>query len=300
MKTRRRTFGWSLAVALGGLMSQACQPNLVDEPWLVRESKVVAVRAVPAEVLPGATVTLEGFALDPGAEADTSETTWSVCSQSKPPAESRTVDPACLQGPPAAVGNPVGLLIPADACAVNGPDVPQPAPGQPPARPRDPDATGGYFQPVIATWESATTVALVRILCHLPAASLAVAQEFRARYQVNENPIIEDLTLSAGGQPLALPWHLPSGTEARLDLQARGDSAETFPVFDPLGGALHDVQETLFVSWWATGGSVTFDPGDTWTVRWRAGSTPGPVWIVAVLRDSRGGFDVRKMVVLVE
>ena len=54
----------------------------------------------------------------------------------KPVDEARVVSPGCLSlAAPDAVGDPVTLTLPTDACRLFGPDVAQPAPGAPPTRP---------------------------------------------------------------------------------------------------------------------------------------------------------------------
>src|SRR5262249_28587343 len=82
--------------------------------------------------------TLQVIALDPTGPAgppDAAGTSWTFCRTPKPLGENRVVAPDCLAPAPAdAVGSPVEVALPADACRLFGPSPPQPAPGAPPTR----------------------------------------------------------------------------------------------------------------------------------------------------------------------
>jgi hypothetical protein len=275
-----------------------CRPSLDDRPWLVTTLQILGVKADPPEVAPGGAVTMEVVALDPTSAVDPSATAWTLCRAPKPLGESRVVAPDCLM-PAAAdvVGSPATLTIPPDACQVFGPNTPQPAPGAPPTRPRDPDATGGYFQPATVVLDGAIAVALERVTCGLPDASLDVVRAYQAAYRPNQNPIIAAITLTVDGAA-ADPSSIAPGARVAVAVSWAPGSAETFPVFDRASSTLVDTTEVLSASWYVTAGDLdravaeVVDPGllsaaTTWTV-------PGVVTtaqILVVLRDSRGGVD---------
>ena len=93
--------------------------------------------------------------------------------------------------------------------------------------PRDPDVTGGYYQPVRARLGALTAFALSRVTCNLPGATAEVAAEYRARYPHNNNPHLGALEAFAGDQPVDLS-HIPRQSALRLRISFRADSAETF------------------------------------------------------------------------
>lgn len=293
--------GRGCLVLVGFTIGVGCRPTLDDRPWLITEPRVVGWKADPPEANPGATVSVQAFAADPAGPADTSAAVWALCHEPKPIPENRPVAPGCLAPPGAdAVGNPVELTIPTDACRVFGPDTPQPLPGAPPTRLRDADATGGYYQPILISFGAGEAVGLERIRCGLPDASLAVARAFQASYVANENPAIAGLSFSAGGAPVD-PAAIPPG--ARIDVVATWPSgtAESFPAFDRGSHDLLAMTEVLGVSWYATGGEIgqpaarIADPSVLSAVTtWTAPPEPGVFEIVLVLRDSRGGSDATR------
>jgi hypothetical protein len=248
---------------------------------------------------------MEAFALGPALDDDASPTSWTVCRVPKPLNENRVVAAGCLApGAADGVGNPVTLTIPTDACALYGPDPPQPAPGAPPTRPRDPDATGGYFQPVTAVLGESIAVALDRVSCGLRDASLAVARAYQAAYRPNQNPTIAGLAFSVDGTAVD-PATIAPGARVTIEVTWTPDSSETFPVFDRATGSLVQTQEALTASWYVTGGELAraaaevTDPTVTSaTAEWVV-AQPSTVEVVVVLRDSRGGTDVARALAVI-
>jgi len=284
-----------------------CRPALDDRPWLVTTFQILGVKADPPEVAPGGAVTMEVVALDPAFAADPSATAWTLCRAPKPLGENRVAAAECL-APAAAdtVGNPVMLTIPPDACQVFGPSTPQPAPGAPPTRPRDPDPTGGYFQPVTAVLGDVTAVALERMACGLPDASLAIARAYQTAYQPNQNPKIASLALRVDDEPVD-PAAVPAGARVTVELGWPADTAEAFPVFDRVANSLLDAREVLTTSWYVTGGALDraaqrIDDPSVLSARatWIAPPLPGPAEIVVVLQDSRAGTDAARAVIQVQ
>lgn len=286
---------------VGALLGGACQPTLDDRPWLVRSLELVGWKAEPAEARPGTSVTFQVAALDPAGAADGTGTAWSFCHVPKPVDEARVVSPRCLSpAAPDAVGDPVTLAVPIDACALYGPDVAQPAPGSPPTRPRDPDDSGGYFQPLTLALGSALAVGLMRVTCDLPDASLQVARAFQAAYQPNQNPTIVGLSAdgAAASSSTDVPGALVAGSSVRLQASWAAGSRETYARYDRAIGMVVADTETLVASWYVTGGtldapvvSVTDPVTASVAASWHVPATTGPLQVTFTLRDSRGGSD---------
>jgi hypothetical protein len=296
----------ALALAFVTTLGLGCRPTLDDRPWLVRGLQIVSVHAAPPEAAPGSTVTLDVVALDPAGPVDTTMTSWTLCRSPKPLDEDRVVSAACLAPAAAdAVGSPVAITIPADACRVFGPDIPQPKPGAPPTRPRDPDASGGYFQPLTIALGASLAVGLERIRCDLPDASLAAARAYLDTYQPNQNPALAPLAFSVDGAP-ADPAAVPAGARLHVEASWPAGTAEPFPLFDRSTDTVVPTVETLAVSWFATGGTLDRaaaeidDPTVLATATtWQAPGGAGAFEIVVVLRDSRGGSDTARVSLMV-
>lgn len=137
-----------------------------------------------------------------------------------------------------------------------------------------------------------------RLSCGLAGASLVMAQEFRARYTANQNPILVSLSALVGETPVSLD-SLPAGQRIRLVATWSSDSAESYPVFDPASQTIVDHREALWLSWFATAGafddSLTgrqeSDPAVETENGWQSPLAPGVVFLWLVLHDSRGGVD---------
>ena len=272
---------WALLGAfLGGCAAdEGPSPSRIDGP------RVLAIQASPPEATPGDAVALQvtvaGLSEPPPIE-------WAWCATPKPPTENTVVDPACLGSGVAAIaatGPAINALIPADACRLFGPISPGPG-----LRPRDADVTGGYYQPVRVTVGAVVAVGLVRLRCGLNQAPLRATQRYAAEYVDNANPVI--LALDA-------PDSVGPGEVVALRLEA--DAPEPYVRFDPAARALVDDAEVLTVAWFSTAGALTADGAalvdGRANVGWRAPTTPGPVTLFAVLRDSRGGAAVQRLTI---
>jgi len=178
-----------------------------------------------------------------------------------------------------------------DACALFGPDIP---PGD--FRPRDPDATGGYYQPVRASFASLTAFARERVTCNLANAPADVTLEFNRRYVANVNPKLGALTAQVDGESRPLD-RLPVGRDVELTVGWGSGDAESYVALDPATQSLVVRREVMRVSWYATAGSFETDRTgrteselDTFTNNvWFSGTSPATVHLWLVLRDSRGG-----------
>jgi len=320
------TAGLTVALSVG-VLGGGCKPELGAPPSLIAQPQVLDVRPSPPEAKPGAPVLLEPLLVDPtGTLAP--PVAWTTCLTPKPPAESNAVSITCVEQPdddaPPVVG-PITLTVPASACSLFGPLTPPAQPGQPPIRPRDPDPTGGFYQPVRAAVRrqggeggggDLLGFALIRITCDLANAPTDVARAFKdpvTGYHANQAPSFEAVTVvDATGTSIVVAGPGRAGP-APADVAIRpGDSielraswspeaAEVFPVFDPATRTLVDQREALRVSWFMTAGELLHDrtgreaidpeafSDNTWTAPGVDVATLVHFWVV--LRDNRGGSD---------
>jgi hypothetical protein len=270
-----------------------CQDALDQRLALVTEPRVLAVASDPAEAKPGAMVALSALVASPdGPLAE--PPAWAICTAPKPPTEDDAVAPGCLadQATPLGTSATVTATIPAEACTLFGPDVP---PGG--YRPRDPDPTGGYYQPIRAvTPDAGIAFGFPRITCGLANAPGDVAHDYQTMYQPNANPVLH---------PLALAQAAPS---TDVTLTAAWDEPESYLYYDPSSQSLVVRRESMRVSWFATAGTLPVDasavgeddPATTISTTWHAPATSGTVWLWVVLRDSRGGIATQAIQIMVQ
>jgi hypothetical protein len=300
------------ALLLGAMGLMACVPDIDDDTSLVSGARVLAIAAEPPEAGEGDAVSLTALvaSLDDGADA----ASYFFCRARKPLSELGPVDPSCLDGSEEArvllgSGQSASGAIDRGACSVFGPRRPSAEPGQPAGRAADPDATGGFYQPVMAELPGQLAVlGGVRLDCGLPNADRAQVIEYNQRHRINQNPSIDRLEVLreeawtevvAGGPPLRL------GAGERLDLRARWaecaadercTGAESYVMYDPQAQGLVDRTEALLASWYATAGKfdeprteATLDTPFQAENGWSAPTEAGPVRLWVVLRDGRGG-----------
>jgi hypothetical protein len=299
----------ALALLLGG--GTACVPDIDDDTSLVSGARVLAIAADPPEAGEGDAVRLSALV---ASDADASPSvSYFFCRARKPLSELGPVDPSCLYGNadarvPLGSGATASSAIERGICSVFGPRRPAAEPGQPAGRAADPDATGGFYQPVLAELPGQLAVlGGVRLDCGLPSADRAQVIEYNQRHRINQNPRVDRLEalrgdtwteLAADGAPLRL------GAGERVELRAhwaecaadeRCTGAEAYVMYDAEARALVDRTEVLLASWYATAGK--FDQPRTEATAgqfqaengWSAPSQPGPVRLWVVLRDGRGG-----------
>lgn len=260
-----------LLVSLAG-----CAPELGAPPSLIDGVRVLAVRGEPAEVAPGAAAEFEALVVDESGVYDEAPI-WSFCVTPKPPTEDNVVAVECLGDGVREVGSGRQLTatIPADACSLFGPEPPGPG-----LRPRDPDVTGGYYQPIRLEVGGEVAFGLERIRCNLAQAPLRVAQAYRERYVENQNPTVEPPESMSVKPGASVTWSAPVS------------GAEDYVRYDPQARSLVDARETLTVSWFATAGALASDQtdaSDLASVVWTAPADAQTVRLFAVVRDSRGG-----------
>ncbi len=279
-----------------------CKPDFGTPASLVTERRILAVRAEPPEVRAGHAAMFSALVVSPDGTEAAPAIDWSLCTVPKPLDENNAVSAACLSDAGvmlvAAATPSTMATVPANACALFGPDPPPQMMGQPPLRPRDPDVTGGYYQPLRVVDGQVTGFALERVTCDLAQAGADLAVQYAMTYQANANPMLQPLSATASGAPIALTA-LPAGAAIDFTVGWPTDSVESFPVFDVSSVALITHRESMRVSWFASGGSFAHevtgrdenDPATTTDNVWTAPSTPGVVHLWVVLRDSRGGVD---------
>lgn len=264
---------------IGGV-ALACRPDFDLAGSRVDRPRILAVRATPAEVAPGQPVMLEALSVSPAGPSAVPE--WSFCTAPKPLTENNIVSEACLQEDilPIGTGTTAMGLVPPEACTWFGPETPGPG-----LRPRDPDPTGGYHQPVRVRFADHDTFGLVRISCFLAQAPSRIARTFREGYVPNTHP---QLQWPSSPEPVA------PGTFVDFEVFWPEASVERYLRFDAASQLLVEETEVLQVSWFATAGHWATDRSTGATKAnntWEAPPTAGPVQLWVVLRDSRGGVD---------
>ncbi|HSZ82317.1 MAG TPA: hypothetical protein VLA14_08545 [Polyangia bacterium] len=315
----RSFFGAALFAAAVG-----CKPDLGAPISVVSGPQILAVRGQPAEAAPGTMVKYDLLAVDSTGTVADPTVDWAQCHIPKSPADPNAVSAACLAIPDDAgpaptftaampqgtIPGPDGGTINIDACQHFGPDAPSDMPG---VRPRDPDVTGGYYQPVRANWHAdpatLTGFDLERIRCDLANAPADITAMYNAGYQLNTNPSVASITLDPDASPVVLfasgmPAPVPAvtasaGQAVTLRVAWPAASAESYLVWDLAAQTLETHREALSVSWFTSAGryandSTGRDEQDTTTSTddvWTAPTTAGPVHFWVVLRDSRGGVD---------
>ena len=292
-----KTTPFVLATAAGASLALTCIPTLPRDDSLVSGPRVLAVRSDPAEAKPNAPLTFTAFAVNVDGAVLNAPVAWDFCTAPKPLTEDNVVSNACLDSASwsaVGAGATTAATMPSHACALFGPD---PPPGG--FRPRDPDVTGGYYQPLRAALAGApVTFDLVRVRCDLANASAAGAAAFAAAYVPNQNPHLLPLS-GSDGAPLGASSAVRA--DARLPLTASWNAAdaETYATFDVASQSVTQLREAMRVSWYSTSGAfdteaterAASDPATSSSNTWTAPSSPGVAHLYLVLRDSRGGTD---------
>lgn len=279
------------------LLAAGCWPDFGADPALVSAPRIIAVKAEPAEAAPGDPARYEALVADPTGAAANGALHYSYCTAPKPLAENNAVSAACLDASalvPAGEGLEVTAPLPEDACALFGPDVQDDG-----SRPRDPDRTGGYYQPLRVDLAHAEAVFhLTRLLCGLGSAPQEVAAEFARAVRPNQNPRLAALSITERGNELS-PDRLPASSELELTASWPAEAAESYPVFDPATQTLVTRREALSVAWFTSAGHLEVESSgraendlqQATQNRWRTPNQSGRAWLWIVLRDGRGGVD---------
>jgi hypothetical protein len=272
----------------------ACDSRLDQRLAIIDQPRVLAVIAEPAEARPGAEVSYTAVVASPGGPVAAAPR-WAFCVAPKPPTEDNAISDGCLDDAHLiALGTQpaVTAALPADGCLDFGPETP---PGN--FRPRDADATGGYYQPIRAEVDGLLAFGLSRITCKLATAPSAVAHDYDLSYVVNHNPMLKPATLPRAA----------AHTDVTLTASWPADAVETYLYYNPRSQTLVTRREAMRLSWFATGGALAVDasavdetdPATSVSTTWHTpGAGPATLWLV--LRDSRGGIASQAVHVEVE
>ena len=308
------------AASVGAALAVACEPTLDNTDSIVSTTRVIGVRADPAEGAPMAAVAYTALVVDATGTLSEAPLDWAFCNEAKPLSELEPVSPDCLTLSASFIqeigdGTAVMATLPTDACQTFGPETPAPMMGQPSPRPVDPDSTGGYYQPLRlalgGTSPVAYTLAQTRLTCGIAGATSEQIGQFAMEYRANTNPAVDSLVLNAA--PLTT---VAAGTHVTLHA-AWADctgattactGSEPYVVFDVASRTISPVREALEIAWFATAGSFDIDhTGRTATDAttysengWTTPSTSGAVTLWVVLRDDRGGIGWQQYSVMVE
>lgn len=177
-----------------------CKPDLGDDDALVASARALVVTSTPAEAKPGDVVTYRVLLADPTGTRVDVPVRWAHCVEPKPLSAPGPILAACLAEDGSALaqlgpGIAVSGKIPDNACRQFGPNPPDAKPGEPSGRPADPDASGGYYQPVRArigaVEDPAAPVALgtTRLSCGLTGVTQETGAAFTRRYRSNVSPV---------------------------------------------------------------------------------------------------------------
>lgn len=343
-----QTLNTLFAVVACSRLVAGCVPDVEEADSLVVAPRVLAIRSEPAQIAPRKEGTFSALYVNPDGTEEEAPFDWAFCLARKPLAELGPVNPLCLlenaddieqevrdageADEPTPILEEIGEGIeatgdvPSDACRFFGPDRPPPMDGEPSGRPVDPDATGGYYQPLRIFNPDDDSVALyqARIVCGLPGAGQAITRSFNQRFVENENPAIAELVVTSDDDRALAVAGEGAATRVRpgetLELELRWDAcdplppcdedeeecekpepctgAESYIYYDPLTHALSERREGMRVSWFSTGG--VFRDARTGRIEqeadttnsgnaWTAPDAEGDVTLWTVLRDDRGG-----------
>jgi hypothetical protein len=195
----------------------SCQPSLDQAVSIVTSTRVLAVRAEPAEntANPQGMPTFKALVGGPRGDEAHATIAWAFCNARKPLAQLGPVNPECVQqstgGDFVSLGTGLEVTgtIPDVACRNFGPNPPMGMEGGLPGRPVDPDPTGGYYQPVqvVASSADGESVAVfrTRLSCGLAGGSGDQQAEFGHGYHINVNPEVAALKIVGTGATTLAP-----------------------------------------------------------------------------------------------
>lgn len=287
------------AALLAALAAASCRPDLGERESLVTRTQILAVRGEPPEVRPGERARYSLLVATPDGPLLAPSASWALCAAPKRLTENGAASAACLDEdavrPLADGAATIDAATPSDACALFGPEVTSAE-----LRPRDPDVTGGYYQPLRVRLTSplgvVTAFGLERIACALTNAAADVTADFGDRYTPNANPALHPVTATLDGSPVRLDA-IPRGATITLRASWPEASAERYVVYDLASRSLAVRREAMRVSWSTTAGAFERDrtgraedePEVFTDNTWTAPAEARVVHVFVVLRDARGG-----------
>ncbi|MBX3189708.1 MAG: hypothetical protein KF819_21970 [Labilithrix sp.] len=275
----------------------SCKPDFGERESFVDRPVVLAVRMDPPEVTPGAPVTTSILVASPDGPIAFPPTSWAFCASPKLLSENGAVSVRCTRGGVAPIGDARGGLtapVPADACFLFGPEIQSTE-----LRPRDPDVTGGFYQPIRATvaagGDTLMAFGFARITCKLASIPADAATIMGRDYAPNRNPSLLPIEVIADGVPREK--RVPRGARVVLRASWSEGDAESYLMFDVRAQAVVTRRESLRASWFTTAGSFESDrtgrdemePESFTENVWTAPTEARDVYLWVVLRDSRGG-----------
>jgi hypothetical protein len=320
-------FTCSLASLGLAVLSAACVPDFETDLSALQAPRLLAIASNPAETQGRKPATLTALVAVP--EGQTApEVDWTLCLSRKPLTELGPVNPVCLQaddgsGAVASLGRgeSVDTVLDQDVCKLFGPLRPSAKAGEPAGRPVDPDVTGGFYQPVVATLDGLPSLGSIRIDCDPANLNRDDALSFRAQYRVNENPRLRSLSISNPGASAVTLADDDGGTPTQVkagsvvSFRAEWDECPTETMLDGCSGAEHYVwynretyrveprREGISVAWYASKGSFEVEQTGldeqqaasrrSTSNSWRPGAASGSATVWVVVRDSRGGVGWR-------
>ncbi len=181
-------------------LAWGCKPDEAGRPSLLEESRIIAIQARPAEVVPGKPTELDVLRVGPSGRLDSGAVAFDFCVARKPIAAPGIVAEQCLALEPTeallpiALAEPTAATIPEQACSLFGPK-PATTDNDEAQRPADPDTTGGYYQPIRAVDGGKVSLFAARITCGLTGTTQETSIEYTRRYRPNENPAIQKVLL---------------------------------------------------------------------------------------------------------
>jgi len=207
-----KTFASSwLGLAALGLLGGACTPDIEGGASIIDGPRVLAIRSDPAEAAPKGnpptTITWTALFVGPDGDQDPTLLDWAICTERKPLVTAGEMSNECLAAEsdaliPVGTGISASGMLPDDGCRLFGPNPPLPKAGEPAPRPTDPDATGGFYQPLRLLADvphgDVYSVGLTRISCGLARVTGEQALDFQQRYRPNENPDFAEVVLKSG------------------------------------------------------------------------------------------------------
>jgi hypothetical protein len=288
------------------VLCYACQPVLPDEAHVISTPTLLAINAEPPEGKPGSLVSYRAFVATPEGNANAANALWRFCLAPKALTENNSVSADCLDDEAlvlAGVGTTIDTTLPSSACTLFGPEALRGG-----YRARDPDETGGYYQPLRLDIETHRSPAfhLSRVQCSLASASAETALLFSQTYRPNQNPHLQPMEAAVGGRALSLDG-IPAGADVQFQATWPAADSETYAYFDPSSQTVITRREAMQLAWFASAGSFSAattgcaedDEQTTLTNHWLAPAEAGPVHVWLVLRDSRGGGDYGEAIVTV-
>lgn len=284
------------------LMGSGCVPTVDDDPSLVIDGQILAVQFSPAEAKPKAKSTVTALVVG-STEAEPADVAFDLCLARKALSELGPIAPECVAEDPSendvtqlGTGLSVELTVPEAACRLFGPQRPPSEGGQPPGRPADPDATGGYYQPVVARLDDIALGGL-RLDCGLSGGSQEQVAEYNRSREDNANPEPTSLRIRVGGsswKDVSTDSTLSVPRDTTIVFRSQWSEPEKYQLLSPETRTLEERREEYLASLYSTVGRfvehrVIPNSRHVAEAEWQSPTSKGVVDFWVVMRDGRGG-----------